>query len=131
MHSTWNFFNDDVNETLIHQLADALVDTGLADLGFRQLNIDAGYIMPDRHPVTNALQVNATKFPNGMRAVADYLNSKALKLGVYTDIGNGSCGLGPGSYGHYDTDAQTIANDWHADYLKVDVSARVWSSASF
>ena len=48
--------------------------------------------MHERHPVTNTLQVNATKFPNGMRAVADYLNSKAIKLGVYTDIGNGSCG---------------------------------------
>jgi alpha-galactosidase len=119
-YSTWNFFNDNVNETLIQQLADALVETGLADLGYNSMNIDAGYITKDRHPVTNKLQVNTTKFPNGMRAIADYLNAKHLKLGVYTDIGNGSCGLGPGSWGYYDTDADTFANDWHADYLKVD-----------
>ena len=71
-YSTWNFFNDNVNDTLVRQLADALVDTGLADLGFRQLNIDAGYILHERHPVTSKLQVNATKFPHGMRAIADY-----------------------------------------------------------
>ena len=100
-------------------LADSLVSTGLAAAGFRTLNIDAGYLIHERHPVTQRLQVNATKFPHGMRAVADYLDAKGLGLGVYTDHGNGSCGSGPGSFGHYDLDAQTFA-DWHVSYLKVD-----------
>ena len=60
-----------------------------------------------------ALQPNATKFPNGMRPLADYLATLGggIGLGVYTDHGNGSCGTGPGSWGHYDLDAQTFA-DW-------------------
>lgn len=40
--------------------------------------------------------------------------------GVYTDIGNASCGDGPGSYGHYEQDAQLLAHDWEIDALKVD-----------
>ena len=56
-----------------------------------------------------------------MRALADFLGAlePPIGLGVYTDHGNGSCGFGPGSYGHYDLDAQTFA-DWHVSYLKVD-----------
>ena len=65
------------------------------------------------------LQVDPTRFPRGMRFVADTLHSKGLKLGVYTDIAKGSCGHGPGSYGFYQTDAETVANEWDADYLKV------------
>ena len=78
------------------------------------------------------VQVDPSKFPRGLRFVADQLHGKGLKLGVYTDIGQGSCGTaphcgawfigtgkGPGSYGHYDLDAATIAHDWTADYLKV------------
>jgi hypothetical protein len=117
--STWNYFNDHISDSLVRELADALVSTGLAEVGFKTLNIDAGYLIHERHPLTDELQVNATKFPHGMRPLADYLNSRGLGLGVYTDHGNGSCGYGPGSYGHYDTDAQTFAN-WHVDYLKVD-----------
>ena len=57
--------------------------------------------------------------PSGMRALADYLHSRDLKLGLYTDIGNASCGDGPGSYGHYAADAVTFSN-WQIDALKVD-----------
>ena len=46
-------------------------------------------------------------------------NVDLSEQGVYTDHGNGSCGDGPGSWGHYDRDAQTFA-DWHISYLKVD-----------
>jgi hypothetical protein len=119
--STWNYFNNDVNDSLIREIADALVTSGLADIGYRQINIDNGYLLPDRNPDTTELQVNATKFPHGMRDLADYLNAKDLKLGVYTDIANGSCGNNdmPGSWGHYEIDAKTFAA-WHIDYLKVD-----------
>jgi alpha-galactosidase len=98
-YSTWNMFNDDTNDTLIRELGDALESTGLAALGYRTLNIDAGYLIHERHPVTQRLQVNATKFPHGMRPLADYLEAKGIGLGVYTDHGNGSCGNGPGSFG--------------------------------
>lgn len=118
-YSTWNYFNNAVNETLVRQLADALVSTGLRDLGFASLNIDAGYLVPERDS-KGALQVNLTKFPRGMRALSSYLGSRGIGLGVYTDISNHSCGFGPGSFGHYEQDAATIAIDWNASYLKVD-----------
>eukprot|EP00656_Telonema_subtile_P031596 TRINITY_DN3456_c0_g1_i1.p1 TRINITY_DN3456_c0_g1~~TRINITY_DN3456_c0_g1_i1.p1 ORF type:complete len:446 (+),score=71.67 TRINITY_DN3456_c0_g1_i1:145-1482(+) len=118
--SSWNYFAENVTESLILATADAMVATGLAGLGFEYVNIDAGYLLPTRHPTTSKLQVDPSKFPRGLRFVADQLHSKGLKLGVYTDIGQGSCGKGPGSYGHYDLDAATIAHDWTADYLKVD-----------
>lgn len=84
----------------------------------RYINIDAGYLIHERDAKGN-LQVNATKFPDGMKAVADTVHSLGMKLGVYTDIGVGSCGQGPGSGGHYAQDAQTFAS-WGVDYLKVD-----------
>lgn len=118
-YSTWNYFNDAINDTLVRELADALVSTGLAEVGYKTVNIDAGYLIHERDPQTQRLQVNRTKFPHGMRPLADYLGAKGMGLGVYTDHGNGSCGFGPGSYGHYALDAQTFA-DWRVSYLKVD-----------
>ena len=84
------------------------------------INIDAGYLLHERDNVTGKLQVDPAKFPRGMRYVADQLHSKNLKLGVYTDLGEGSCGKGPGSFASYALDAATVALDWQADYLKVD-----------
>jgi alpha-galactosidase len=135
-----------VNETLILEMAEAMVTTGLASLGYQYINIDAGYLLPTRDsdgrlqvekttfpvPLTTiepariyffflifSAQVNPAKFPNGIRHVADRLHAMGLKLGVYTDLGEGSCGSGPGSYGFYTRDAETFADTWHADYLKV------------
>eukprot|EP01052_Picozoa_sp_SAG31_P012797 SAG31_NODE_756_length_12303_cov_8.918142_11_plen_116_part_00 len=83
----------------VRELGDALLSTGLYNIGYRTLNIDAGYLIHARHPETRRLQVNATKFPHGMRPLADYLGARGIGLGVYTDHGNGSCGYGPGSFG--------------------------------
>ena len=119
-YSTWNFFNTNVNATLVAELGAALVSTGLAALGFTQLNIDSGYLS-SRDPATGKLVANATNFPAGMRAVADDLNARGLKMGLYTDVGNGSCGItGLGSWGHYEQDAAQLAHEWHCDFLKVD-----------
>lgn len=63
-------------------------------------------------------QPNATKFPNGIAAVADMLHSKGLKIGIYSDAGILDCNFSPGSYGNEELDAQTYA-DWGIDYLKV------------
>lgn len=145
--STWNFFATNISEAVLLRQGDALVASGLRDLGFKHINLDAGYIMEERdakwvpctspqtpsdilrcsfsstpppHPSGN-LQVNAALFPRGMRAVADDLAAKGLVLGLYTDLANGSCGHnGPGSLGHYEQDARTFINEWGARYLKVD-----------
>ena len=75
-----------------------MVSTGLRDAGYVYVNVDAGYLMPDRAP-DGTLVVNPDKFPHGMRFIADKLHARGLKLGVYTDLGPRSCGPGPGSYG--------------------------------
>ena len=82
------------------------------------VNVDAGQLIKNR-TADGKLQVDSSKFPNGMRWLADRLHSMKLKLGVYTDLSSHSCGTGPGSMGHYTSDAETWAS-WHADYLKVD-----------
>ena len=119
--SSWNRWKTAVNETIVLDSARALKTTGLLALGYNHVNIDAGYLLHERHPGTGKLQVDPTKFPRGMRYVADAVHAMGLKLGVYTDISGHSCtGLGPGSLSHYELDAETFAHDWTVDYLKVD-----------
>jgi hypothetical protein len=117
-YSTWNRFFNDINETLVQQLADALVSTGLRDAGVEYINIDAGMWVKDRDAEGN-LQCNPATFPSGVASLADYVHVRGLKLGVYTDLATGSCGTGPGSGGHYATDAAHFAA-LGVDYLKVD-----------
>lgn len=116
--STWNRFASAINETLVLEMGDALISTGLAAAGFVQVNIDAGAWLHERDANGN-LQANPALFPSGMAAVAAALHAKGLKLGLYTDLGVGSCGPGPGSGGHWDQDAAFFASVG-ADYLKVD-----------
>jgi len=116
--STWNRFLYGINETLVREIADALVSTGLAGVGFVYVNIDAGAWLHARDAAGN-LQANPALFPSGMKALADYLHARGLKLGLYTDLGEGSCGPGPGSGGHWPADAAFFAAQ-EADYIKVD-----------
>jgi len=100
------------------RIADALISTGLHQVGYEYVNIDAGYLTNTR-AADGTLVPNPQKFPNGIKTIASYLHKLDLKLGVYTDLGKGSCGTGPGSGDHYKQDALTFA-EWGVDYLKVD-----------
>lgn len=115
--NSWNHFGCDVSEKLIREVADAMVATGMKGVGYEYVNIDdcwhgerdeLGFIHP--HP---------KHFPSGMKAVADYIHSKGLKLGIYSDAGWKTCGGKPGSRGHEYQDAMTYAK-WGIDYLKYD-----------
>ena len=115
--NSWNYFGCNVNEELIRETADAMVNSGMKDAGYRYINIDdcwhgerdtLGFIHPD-----------PDRFPSGMKALADYIHSKGLKLGVYSDAGLQTCGGKPGSRGHEYQDALTYAS-WGVDYLKYD-----------
>lgn len=115
--NTWNKFHCDINEQLIRESADAMVTSGLRDAGYTYIVIDdcwhgerdeLGFIRP-----------NPKTFPSGMKALADYVHSKGLKLGIYSDAGNTTCGHRPGSRGHEYQDAYTYAS-WGIDYLKYD-----------
>ena len=118
--SAWNFFSTHINENVTLATADALISTGLAELGYRYVNIDAGVWHTERDPKSQKIIPDPSKFPNGLRYVADKLHAKGLLFGIYTDLSDHSCGTGPGSEGHYELDAQTFAHDYQADYLKVD-----------
>jgi len=100
-------------------IADAIVDTGLDKLGYRFVNLDDCWSASTRDE-TGQLQPNATRFPEGMKALADYVHSKGLKLGLYTCTGTYTCkNKLPGSAGHWQQDADTLAN-WGVDFVKAD-----------
>ncbi|GAX82413.1 hypothetical protein CEUSTIGMA_g9841.t1 [Chlamydomonas eustigma] len=115
--NSWNFFRCNINETLIKEVADALVANGLRDAGYKYVNIDDCWM--EKRGADGEIQPFKNKFPNGMKAVADYVHSKGLKFGVYSDTGNHTCEGYPGSWGYEKQDAQTYAK-WGVDYLKYD-----------
>lgn len=115
--NSWNRFACDVSEKLIRETADAMVASGMKDAGYLYVNLDdcwhgerdsLGFIHPDPQ-----------RFPAGMKALADYLHSKGLKFGIYSDAGWKTCAGRPASRGHEYQDALTYAQ-WGIDYLKYD-----------
>ncbi|KAK9682682.1 hypothetical protein RND81_10G089000 [Saponaria officinalis] len=116
--NSWNFFACDINESLIKQTADALVSTGLADLGYNYVNIDDCWSKPVRN-LEGHLVPDPKTFPSGIKALADYVHAKGLKLGIYSDAGVFTCQVRPGSLLHEKSDAHQFAS-WGVDYLKYD-----------
>jgi alpha-galactosidase len=115
--NSWNRFQCEVNENLIKQTADALVATGLRDAGYVYLNIDDCW--QGARDAQGFIQPNPEHFPNGMKAVADYVHARRLKLGIYSDAGAQTCAKRPGSRGFEEKDAHQYAS-WGIDYLKYD-----------
>src|SRR5438093_2013593 len=113
--NSWNHFAERIDDKTVRETADALVSTGLKDAGYIYLNIDDTW-EGDRD-ATGVIHPN-TKFPD-MKALADYVHSKGLKLGIYSSPGPKTCAGFEGSLGHEDHDAQTYAQ-WGIDYLKYD-----------
>jgi alpha-galactosidase len=116
--NSFNHFNCGINETLIRETADAMVDSGMQAAGYRYVVIDDCWMASERNP-DGSLPPDPKKFPSGMKALADYVHSKGLKLGIYLNRGTETCGHFPGSYGHETQDADMIAS-WGIDYLKYD-----------
>jgi alpha-galactosidase len=118
--NSWNHFAEKVDDKVVRETADAMVSSGMAAAGYVYVNIDdtweggrdaAGNLVPN------------SKFPD-MKALADYVHSKGLKIGIYSSPGPFTCGGYVGTYGHEEQDARTFAG-WGIDYLKYD-----WCSAS-
>ncbi|GAA1964212.1 hypothetical protein GCM10009838_21850 [Catenulispora subtropica] len=114
----WNAFGCDVSAQLVEQTADKLVSSGLAADGYRSVNIDDCWMAPNRDAEGN-LVPDPVKFPDGIKAVADYVHGKGLKLGIYETAGTKTCAGYPGSLGHETADANLFAS-WGVDYLKYD-----------
>ena len=114
---TWNMFKGDISEQLIKEIADAMVESGLRDAGYEYVFIDDLWQGGrDKH---NNIIPDPKKFPNGIKALADYVHSKGLKLGIYSDAAQLTCAGCTASYGFEEQDARTFAS-WGVDYLKYD-----------
>lgn len=115
--SSWNKFGQNISEKDIMEIADALVSSGLADCGYVYVNIDDCW--HGERDAKGYIQCDSVTFPSGIKALADYVHSKGLKLGIYSDAGCRTCAGEPGSLGHEYQDAMTYA-EWGVDYLKYD-----------
>ncbi len=115
--NSWNKFACYVSEDLIKEIADAMVETGLRDVGYQYLVIDDCWQV-DRD-TEGKIVADPKRFPSGMKALGDYIHAKGLKFGIYSDAGSTTCQSRPGSRGYEFIDAQTYAA-WGVDYLKYD-----------
>ena len=115
--NSWNKFGCNVSDKLIREMADAMVSSGMQAAGYQYVNIDDCWQVS--RDGSGTIVADPARFPSGMRALADYVHSKGLKLGLYTDAGTGTCEKRPGSLNHEDQDAKTYAS-WGIDYVKID-----------
>jgi alpha-galactosidase len=115
--NSWNKFACNIDEKLIRETADAMVKLGLKEAGYQYINIDDCW--HGTRDEAGAMRPDPVRFPSGMKALADYVHARGLKLGLYSDVGNTTCGGRPGSRGHEYQDAQSYAA-WGIDYLKYD-----------
>ena len=128
--SSWNAFYDRVTDKKVREQADALIATGLADHGYRYVNIDdfwsrnngeRGKGRPELNGPERA--ADGTILPSGafpdMKDLADYVHAKGLQIGIYSSPGPKTCGGCEGSYGHERQDVKTWCN-WGFDYVKYD-----------
>ena len=116
--NSWNKFGCKIDEQLIRETADAMVTSGMKDAGYKYVNIDDCWEAPERDASGN-LVTDSSRFPHGMKALADYVHAKGLKLGIYSSAGTGTCEGRPASLDHETADAKQFAA-WGIDYLKYD-----------
>jgi len=131
--SSWNDFRINIDEKLIKEETDFMVSSGMKDAGYSYICIDDGYF-GGRDDNGNLL-VNLKKFPSGMKALDDYIHSKGLKAGIYTDAGINTCGskhdndtiaTGAGIFGHEYQDLELMINKWSYDIIKIDWCGAKW-----
>ncbi len=115
--NSWNAFGLDINSEIVKAVADSMVSKGLAAAGYQYIVIDDGWQI-DRDK-DGKIIADSTRFPEGIKYLADYVHSKGLRFGIYTCCGTKTCGGRPGSYGYEDIDAKTYA-EWGVDYIKED-----------
>ena len=89
--SSWNTFALNISESIIKGQANAMVSKKLKDVGYDHINIDDGYF-GGRDKTTGQLLIHPTRFPKGLKPVVDFIHSKGLKAGIYSDAGHNTCG---------------------------------------
>ena len=127
--SSWNTYGFQINDSLVRTQADAMVNLGFFEKGYKYINIDDGFFGgrdKDGH-----LLIHPTRFPNGLRPLVDYIHGKGLKAGIYSDAGRNTCasfwgqpkdtiGIGVGLYGHDAEDMELYFDELDFDFIKVD-----------
>ena len=131
--ASWNNYRVEINEDIIKAQADAMVSSGLRDVGYSFINIDDGFY-GGRDEEGNLL-VHPVRFPNGMKSLAQYIHSNGLNAGIYSDAGINTCasfwdkdtiGAGMGLYGHEVQDLTLYLKEWDYDFIKVDWCGGEW-----
>lgn len=107
--NSWNQFEWEVSDSLIREIADAMVESGMRDAGYRYVIIDDYWV--GGRDTRNRLFPDPVRFPQGMKAVADYVHGLGLKLGIYSDAAELTCAGVTGSLGFEEIDAKTFA-EW-------------------
>jgi len=115
--NSWNKFGCNVSDELIRGMADAMVKSGMKEAGYQYVVIDDCWQVS--RDADGNIQPDPQRFPNGMKALADYIHSLGLKFGIYSDAGSKTCAGRPASLGHEYQDARQYAV-WGVDYLKYD-----------
>ena len=116
--NSWNTFETNIDEKLVKETADIMVTSGMAAAGYNYIVLDDGWMAKERDTEGN-LVPDPIKFPNGMKALIEYVHSKGLKFGLYNCAGTNTCAGYPGTRGHEYQDARFYAN-LNIDYLKYD-----------
>ncbi len=125
--ASWNNFHVAIDEDIIKAEADAMVSSGMKDAGYSYVNIDDGYF--GGRDKAGKIINHPERFPSGMKSLADYIHSKGLKAGIYSDAGINTCasrwdndtiGSGMGLYGHDRGDLTQMLSEWKYDFIKVD-----------
>ncbi|MBC8136831.1 MAG: glycoside hydrolase family 27 protein [Fibrella sp.] len=117
--NSWNMFGSRIHESSIRETADALISSGLKDLGYEYLVIDDCWSVKAGRDNDGNLVADPAKFPGGMKALCDYVHGLGLKIGIYSDAAEKTCAGYPGSLGFEEQDAALWAS-WGFDFLKYD-----------
>ena len=113
--NSWNHYHDQFDDATVRSTADAMVASGMVAAGYKYLIVDEGW---SSSRDANGNIVGNARFPD-MKALAEYVHGKGMKIGIYSSPGAQVCGGYQGSYGHEEQDAKTFAA-WGYDYLKYD-----------
>lgn len=125
--ASWNNFRANISETILKAQVDGMVKTGLQKAGYRYFNIEDGFFA-GRDDLGNLI-TDRVKFPKGMKDMADYIHSKGLKAGIYSEAGSNTCGsiwdaqkggINAGMYTRDQKDVNLFFKTWGFDYIKVD-----------
>lgn len=125
--SSWNTFGVNISESIIKGQANAMVSKGLKGVGYTYINIDDGFF--GGRDEEGHLLIHPQRFPNGLKPLVDYIHSKGLKAGIYSDAGYNTCGsmfngdeagIGVGLYKHDQEDMDLYFKTLDFDFIKVD-----------